>query len=100
MSRATMLLPTVSVVSKRSSRRRLLFICLMLAPLDGVQVDTLLDQLPERTQLSQKRDTLLHRLQDVVDLLFCGESAETKADTRVCHFVAAAQGSQDVARLQ
>lgn len=98
----TTLRPTISHQEKFNSSTNVAELpnCLMLAPLDGVKIDTFLDQLPERTQFTQERDTLLHRLQDVVDLQFRSESAKTKANARVCTLIAAAQGPQDVTGLQ
>lgn len=72
----------------------------MLAPLDGVQVDTLLHQLPQGAELSQEGDALLHSLQDVVNLSLGGETADTKADTAVSALVAVSKGSEDVTGLQ
>lgn len=72
----------------------------VLAPLDRVQVNALLNQLPEGTQLTQEVHAILNSLENVVDLGIGGESADTEADTAVGALVAAAQGTQDVAGLQ
>lgn len=72
----------------------------MLAPLDGVQVDTLLDQLPERTQLAKERHALLHGLENILDLEVRGESPNAEPNARVRALVTVAQGPQDVAGLQ
>lgn len=73
---------------------------LVLAPLDGVEVNTLLHQLPERAQLAEERHPLLHCLQDVVDLEVCGEPANAKPDAGVRALITVAQSPQDVTGLQ
>ena len=73
---------------------------LVLAPLDGVQVDSFLNQLPQWAQLSQEAHALSYRLEDVVDLHLCREPPNAKPDAGVRVFVAVAQCSQDVARFQ
>lgn len=72
----------------------------MLAPLNSVQVNTLLYQLPEWTELPQECDTLLHSFQHVIDLQVGSESSNAKANTRVRALVTVAQRSQDVAGFQ
>lgn len=72
----------------------------MGSPLDRVEVDTVLDELPERAQLAQEVHTLLDGLQDVVDLLLGGKPANTEANTGVGALVTVAEGTQDVAGLK
>lgn len=72
----------------------------VLAPLDRVQVNALLNQLPEGTQLTQEVHAILNSLENVVDLGIGGESANTEADTAVGALVAATQGAENVAGLQ
>lgn len=72
----------------------------MLAPLNRVQVNTLLHKLPERAELSQEGHSLFDSLEHVVDLGVCGESANTEADTAVCTLVTAAKRSENVARFE
>lgn len=72
----------------------------MLAPLNRLQVNTLLDQLPQWTQFSQEVNASLHGLQDVVDLAVGREPADTKPDTAVGTLVACAQSPENVTRLQ
>lgn len=72
----------------------------MLAPLDCVQVNTLLNQLPQRTQFSQEVHASLHGLQDVVDLAVGREPADTKPDTAVGTLIACTQSPEHVTRLQ
>lgn len=73
---------------------------LVLAPLDRIQIDTLLDQLPKGTQLAQEVHAILDSLENVVDLRVGGESTNAEADTAVSALVAAAQSTQDVAGLE
>lgn len=71
----------------------------MLAPLDGVQINALLDQLPQGTQLTQEVYPLPHRLQHVVDLAICRESPNAKPDTAVSCLIAGSQSPEHVAGL-
>lgn len=66
---------------------------LVLAPLDGVEVDTLLHKLPQRAELAKEGYTLLHSLEHVVDLLVGCEAANAEADTGVCALVTATKGA-------
>lgn len=72
----------------------------MLAPLNSVKIHSLLHKLPQRAQLAQERNTLLHSLEHVVDLGICRESANAKTDTAVRALVAAAECAEHVAGLQ
>ena len=63
---------------------------LVLTPLDRVEINALLHHFPEWTELSQESHPLTHSLDDIVDLLFRGESSNTKSDTAVCTLVAVA----------
>ena len=66
---------------------------LVLAPLDGVEVNTLLHELPQRAELAKEGHTLLYSLEHVVDLLVGGEAADAEADTGVCALVTATKGA-------
>lgn len=68
----------------------------MLSPFDGLQIDTLLNHLPQRTQLPQKLDFALHRLNHEIDFRFCRESTDSKPYRGVCHVVICAKGAKDV----
>lgn len=72
----------------------------MLAPLDRVQINSLLNQLPKRAQFAQERYTSLDSLENVVNLLVRGESTNTETDTAVRTLVTAAQSAQHVAGFQ
>jgi len=72
----------------------------MLAPLDGVEINTLLNKLPQRTQLAQERHSLLDGLEHIVNLLLGREPADTEADTAVRALVAVAQRAENVRRLE
>ena len=72
----------------------------MLTPLNSLQIDSLLHQLPQRTQLPQKRDPLPDRLEDIVNLAFGGEPADAEPDAAMRALVAVAQGAQHVAGLE
>jgi len=71
----------------------------MLTPFDGVQVNSFLDQLPERAELSQEGDALADSFQNVVDFTSRGETANAKTDTAVRTFVTVSQSAEDIARL-
>lgn len=76
------------------------FLLLVLAPLDSVEVDALLDEFPQGAQLTQEGHTLLDSLENIVDLHLGGEAANAKSDAAVSALVAVTQGSEDVAGLQ
>ena len=69
---------------------------LMLTPLDGVEVNTLLHKLPQGTQLTQESDALLDGLEHVVNLGVSGETADSETNTAVGALVTAAKGAEDV----
>lgn len=73
---------------------------LVLAPLDRVEVDTLLDKLPQGRKLTKEANTLRHSLEHVVDLLLGGEPADTETDTGVSALITVAQGTENVTGLQ
>ena len=52
----------------------------MGAPLDAVQVDALLDHLPQRAHVQEVLDVLSDLLDRVIDFFIGGEPAQTKAD--------------------
>ena len=66
---------------------------LVLAPLDSVEVNTLLHKLPQRAQLAEEGHALLYSLEHVVDLLVCCEAANAEANTGVRALVTAAEGT-------
>lgn len=72
----------------------------MLAPLDGIEIDTLLYQLPKGTQLSQKADSLLNSLENIVNFGLGREATNTKSNAAMRTFVAVSKGSEDVARFE
>lgn len=72
----------------------------MLAPLDRVQVDTLLDELPQRRKLTEEAHTLRYSLEHVVDLLLGSEPADTETDTGVGALITVTQSTENVTRLQ
>lgn len=72
----------------------------VLAPLNTVQRNALLHQLPKRTQFSQECDSFLDCFQDVVNLTLSRESSNSKSDTAVCALVTAAKGTENVAGLE
>jgi len=73
---------------------------LMLTPLNRVEVDTLLNEFPQRTQLSQERDSLADGVEDIINLRGRRKAANTKANAAVSAFVAAAERSEHVTRLE
>ena len=68
----------------------------MLTPLNRVQVNTFLHQLPQRTEFSQKGDTFFDSLQDIVDFTGGRESTNTKSNTAVGTLIAVTQCAEDV----
>lgn len=72
----------------------------MLAPFDTVEIDALLDKLPQRAELAEESDALPDGVEDVVDLGVGGEAADAEADTAVRALVAVAQGAEDVGGLE
>ena len=72
----------------------------MPRPLNAIQRNPLLHQLPQRTQLPQERHPFTHRLEHVLDLRFGREAADAKANRAVRALVAAAESPQHVAGFQ
>lgn len=72
----------------------------MLRPLDRVQVDTFLHQLPQRAQLSQESDAVLDCVEHVVNLSVRGEAADSEANGAVRGFVRVTERSEYVRRLE
>lgn len=72
----------------------------MLAPFDGVQVDTLLHKLPQWAELAEECDSFLNCLDHIVDLAFGGESTNAKSDTAVGAFVTVSECTKYVARFK
>jgi hypothetical protein len=73
---------------------------LVLAPLDGVEIHTLLHKLPQWAELAEESDTLLHSLEHVVDFCVGCEAANAEADTGVCALVTVTEGAKNVRRLK
>lgn len=69
---------------------------LVTTPLNGVEVDTLLHKLPQRTELTQEGNTFLHCLENVVNLGVGGEATDAEADTAVGALVTAAESTENV----
>ncbi|KAI3476181.1 hypothetical protein L1887_62293 [Cichorium endivia] len=69
-------------------------------PRDGLQVDALLDHLPERTHVAELVDDADDLVCDIVDLLLGGESADPETQRRVCVLVVEAERTQHVRRLE
>jgi hypothetical protein len=72
----------------------------MAAPLDSVEINTLLDELPQRTQFTQECNTFLHGLEDVVNLFIGGEATDTETDTAVSALVTATQSTENIRRFE
>jgi len=73
---------------------------LVLAPLNRVQIDAFLNQLPQWAKLPQKGDALLDCFENVVDFFFSGEPPDAEPDTAMGTLVTAAQRAEDVAGFQ
>ena len=69
---------------------------LVAAPLDGVEINTLLDQLPQRTQFTQESNAFLHSLEHVVDFGIGGEATNAETNTAVSALVTAAEGTENI----
>lgn len=72
----------------------------MLTPLNSVEVNTLLNQLPQRAELTKEVHPLLHGLQHVIDLLLGRKATNTEPDTAVGTLVAVAQCTKNVTGLE
>ena len=59
----------------------------MLAPLNRLQINTLLYHFPQWTQLPQKRYPFTDGFEYIVNFSFRGESSNAKSDTRVRIFI-------------
>lgn len=73
---------------------------LMLTPLNRLEIDAILNHLPQRAELTKEADAILHRLQNVIDLVRGSEPADAEADTAVGALVAVSQCAQDVRGLE
>lgn len=73
---------------------------LMLAPLNTVERHAFLYQLPQRAQLTEEADSILHRLQHIIDLALGCKASNTEADAAVSALVAIAKRSEDVAGFE
>lgn len=89
----------LTLISSRNIHK-FVFLCLMLAPLDRVEIDTFLDQLPKRAQLAQECHTFLDSLQYIINFLLGRETANTETDAAVCAFIAVTKSTQNVAGLE
>ena len=72
----------------------------MLRPLDGLQIDPLLDQVPQGAHVSQLLHVLHSQGHSAIHLGFGGESAQAKSQARVCHVFLNAKCTQHIAGLQ
>lgn len=72
----------------------------MLRPFNCLQIDALLDKLPQRTQLAQEVHALLDCIEHVLDLGLGGKSANPEPNAAVRVLVAVAQRAQHVTWLQ
>ena len=72
----------------------------MLAPLDAVEINALLDKLPQRAELPQEADTFFYSLQDIINLARRREPPNTKSDTAVGALIAISERTEHVAGLE
>lgn len=72
----------------------------MLGPLNAVEVNTLLNKLPQWAELAQEGHALLHGLQHIVDLGLGGEASNSETDGGVGGLVTAAECAEDVGWLE
>mmetsp|Transcript_11703 Transcript_11703/g.37170 ORF Transcript_11703/g.37170 Transcript_11703/m.37170 type:complete len:405 (-) Transcript_11703:257-1471(-) len=73
---------------------------LVLRPLDGLDVDTLLDHLPQRAHFAQLLHVLHGEVHRAVHLVVRGKAADPKADRGVRELLFHAEGTQHVRGLQ
>lgn len=73
---------------------------LMLRPLNGVEVNSLLDHLPKGRELSEELDLVNNGAEHIVDLLIGGESTNSKSNRRVSKSIVGSHSSQYIRRLQ
>ena len=59
----------------------------MMCPLDGIQVNSLFEHLPQWAHVAQFIDGVGHLLDRVIDLLFGGIAAQPEAKRRVCQVI-------------
>lgn len=74
-------------------------LCLMLRPLNSVQVHSLLHKFPQRTHLPQNCDPVPDSIKHVIDLSLSGKPADSKADARVRALIARPEGPEDITGL-
>mmetsp|Transcript_22438 Transcript_22438/g.47403 ORF Transcript_22438/g.47403 Transcript_22438/m.47403 type:complete len:465 (-) Transcript_22438:1744-3138(-) len=72
----------------------------VLRPLDLLEVDALLDHLPQRTHFSQSYDVLSQEFQNEIDLLLGREPSDPEPQARVGELVVDAQRAENVRGLQ
>ncbi len=68
----------------------------LLAPLNAVDIYTLLDHLPQRTHVPQLVDGTNNPLNDEIDLRFGGESTDAESEGRMSHVFGSPEGSKDI----
>ena len=73
---------------------------LMLTPLDTLQRNPLLHQLPQRTHMPQIRHPIPNRIQHVIDLALGSKTSDTEPDATMCAFVTVPQSLEHIARLE
>lgn len=67
---------------------------MLLRPLDGLEVDALLNHLPQRAHVPQTLHVLLAQVNSEIYLLLRREAAQPKPDGRVRQVLAHADGAQ------
>ena len=72
----------------------------MLTPLNSLQINPLLHQLPQRAQLPQKAHPLPHRLEHIINLPLRRKPPNPKPNTTMRALIATTQRPQDVAGLE
>src|SRR5471032_243269 len=73
---------------------------LMRSPLDGVNIDAVLEHIPQRRQFAQFVYFRFQQVHGEVDVFLGREAADGETDRAVRQFVAAAQGAQHVRWFQ
>ena len=62
-----------------------------MCPFDRVQIDAILEHLPQGGHLAQTTDGVADELDCVVDLFFGGEATDAETDGAVCQLVVQAE---------
>ena len=72
----------------------------MLSPFDRLEIDALLNHLPQRTHVAQLLDMLDGLARRIVDLILGGKAANAEANRRVCQVVVGTDRTQHIRRLE